>query len=232
MLNTDLRNCSQSSNPDLAKAWRIQGMRRTTKIATSALLCLCLIIYGKSCWALDKNHPLKNTIVAATPKNTKAFTSKLHNTLWWQIARRHQLDPYILYAVTLIESAKGSTKKYQVTPWPWAINKSGKSIIPASQQEARIILNKTLAEGSRNIDVGLMQINLHWHGYRVDKPEQLLNPVTNLQIGALVLAEAIQSVPNDLVLGIGRYHSWQNVNAAITYGRKVMAVADQIRTVL
>ena len=77
-----------------------------------------------------------------------------------------------------------------------------------------------------------MQINLHWQGHRVEKPEQLLNPVTNLQIGALVLAEAIQSVPNDLVLGIGRYHSWQNVSAAIAYGRKVLAVANQIRALL
>ena len=231
MLNTDLQNRYQSSNQHLAKACHIRRIRRTTKVVTSALLCLCLIFFGKSCWALEKNHLLKNSIVATTTKKTKGFSNKLHNTLWWQIAHRHQLDPYILYAVALIESAKGSTQN-QVTPWPWAINKSGKSIIPASQQEARTILNKTLAEGSRNIDVGLMQINLHWQGHRVDKPEQLLNPVTNLQIGALVLAEAIQSVPNDLVLGIGRYHSWQNVNAAIAYGRKVLAVADQIRTEL
>jgi hypothetical protein len=77
-----------------------------------------------------------------------------------------------------------------------------------------------------------MQINLHWQGHRVEKPEQLLNPVINLQIGALVLAEAIQSVPNDLVLGIGSYRSWQNVSAAIAYGRKVLAVADKIRAVL
>jgi soluble lytic murein transglycosylase-like protein len=119
-----------------------------------------------------------------------------------------------------------------VTPWPWAINKSGKSIIPASQQEARAILNKTLIEGGRNIDVGLMQVNLYWHGHRVGKPEHLLNPVTNLQIGALVLAEAIQSAPHDLVLGIGRYHSWQNTEAAVSYGRRVLAVANQIRAVL
>ncbi|UOA07416.1 transglycosylase SLT domain-containing protein [Methylobacter sp. S3L5C] len=231
MLNTNLQNYYQSSNPHFVETWQIRRMRQTTKIATSALLCLCVIIFGESCWALEKNHLLKNSIVATTQKRTAPFTNHLHNTLWWQIAHRHQLDPYILYAVALVESAKSITN-HQVTPWPWAINKSGKSIIPASQQEAQTLLNKTLAEGSRNIDVGLMQINLHWQGYRVEKPEQLLNPVTNLQIGALVLAEAIQSAPNNLVLGIGRYHSWQNVSAAIAYGRKVLAVADQIRAVL
>ena len=202
-----------------------------TKATASVLLSVCLIMFGKSCLALDRNTSLKKLIVVTRQQKSAAFTSRLQNTLWWQVANRHQLDPYVLYAVALIESAKGSTKN-QVTPWPWALNKSGKSIIPASQQEARSLLTKTLTEGNRNIDVGLMQINLHWHGHRVDKPEQLLDPVTNLQIGALVLAEAIRSVPNDLVLGIGRYHSWQNMSAAVAYGRKVLAVAAQIRTVL
>ena len=231
MLITHLHNRVQSSNLHLAEPWRIRSRQQTTKIVTSALLILSCFIFSKPSIAQENNTSLKHFTVATTPKKTKSFTSKPHNTLWWKIANRHQLDPYVLYAVALIESAKGSTKN-QVTPWPWALNKAGKSIIPASQQEARIILNNTLAEGSRNIDVGLMQINVHWQGHRVDKPEQLLNPVTNLQIGALVLAESIQSVPNDLVLGIGRYHSWQNVSAAVAYGRKVLAVVDQIRTVL
>ena len=231
MLNPDLQKRNYPPAQRLADNRWIRIALPTNKAVISTLLCLCLLIFGKSCLALEKNTSLKIITVATTPKKTKGFTSKLHNTLWWQIANRHQLDPYVLYAVALIESAKGSTKN-QVTPWPWALNKAGKSIIPASQQEARTILNNTLAEGSRNIDVGLMQINVHWQGHRVDKPEQLLNPVTNLQIGALVLAEAIQSVPNDLVLGIGRYHSWQNVSAAVAYGKKVLAVANQIRTVL
>ena len=119
-----------------------------------------------------------------------------------------------------------------MTPCPWALNKAGQSIIPTSQQDAHAILYKSIAQGSRHIDIGLMQINLHWHGHRVEKPEHLLDPVTNLKIGAGILAEAIQSVPNDLVLGIGRYHSWQNIQAAIVYGQRVLAVADNIRTVL
>ena len=231
MLIFHLHNRAQSSNLQLAKPWRIRNRQQTANVVTSALLILSCFIFGKTCIAQEINSSLKIITFATTPKKTKGLTSKLQNTLWWQVAHHHQLDPYVLYAVALIESAKSSTKNH-VTPWPWALNKSGKSIIPTSQQEARTLLTKSLTEGSRNIDVGLMQINVHWHGHRVDKPEQLLNPVTNLQIGAGLLAEAIRSVPNDLVLGIGRYHSWQNVSAAVAYGRKVLAVAAQIRTVL
>ncbi|WP_019866498.1 lytic transglycosylase domain-containing protein [Methylovulum miyakonense] len=206
-------------------------LRQTTKAVVSALLCLELSISSTSCLALEKQAAPKKWPVVVRQTKINGFNSRLQNTVWWQIANRHQLDPYVLYAVALVESAKRNDPNH-ITPWPWAINKSGKAIIPASQQEARSILTKALAEGSRNIDVGLMQINFRWHGHRVDKPEHLLNPVTNLQIGALLLSEAIQSAPNNLVLGIGHYHSWQNVSAAVAYGRKVLAVADQIRAVL
>lgn len=231
MLIRNLKNYHQPTDQYLAGAWGIRCLRRTTKPVVSVLLCLGLTIFNKSCLALEIYSSLTKLPVVARQTKINGLNSRLQNTLWWQIANRHQLDPYVLYAVALVESAKRNDPNH-ITPWPWAINKSGKSIIPASQQEARRILTKALAKGSRNIDVGLMQINFRWHGHRVDKPEHLLNPVTNLQIGALLLAEAIQSAPNNLVLGIGRYHSWQNVSAAVAYGRKVLAVADQIRAVL
>ncbi|TAL43044.1 MAG: lytic transglycosylase domain-containing protein [Methylovulum sp.] len=231
MLTRNLQNPYQPLDQYLAGKWGMCCLRQTTKAVVSALLCLGLTISNQSCLALEKQAAPKKWPVVARQTKINGFNSRLQNTLWWQIANYHQLDPYVLYAVALVESAKRNDPNH-ITPWPWAINKSGKAIIPASQQEARRILTKALAEGSRNIDVGLMQINFRWHGHRVDKPEYLLNPVTNLQIGALLLAEAIQSAPHNLALGIGRYHSWQNVSAAVAYGRKVLAVADQIRTVL
>jgi hypothetical protein len=231
MLHTDLQGRHQSSAQHHSESFRGRDISQKITALALLLLCLGLSAFGQSCRAQEKAALPKSYITTVSSKNSNRSPSKLHTTLWWQIAEQHQLDPYILYAVALVESAKGTPSNH-VTPWPWAINKSGKSIIPGSQQEARTILNKTLAEGSQNIDVGLMQINLHWHGHRVGKPEQLLNPVTNLQIGALVLAEAIQSAPHDLVLGIGRYHSWQNTEAAVSYGRRVLAVANQIRPVL
>ncbi|OAI26274.1 transglycosylase SLT domain-containing protein [Methylomonas koyamae] len=165
--------------------------------------------------------------------NQQSLTSntKLQNTLWGQVARRHRIDPYILYAVALTESRKNGAQN-RVIPWPWAINNAGNAFIPGSQQEAEALLNQMLEQGKRNIDVGIMQVNLRWHGYRVAKAEQLLIPSTNLEIGASVLSEAIQSVPGNLAHGIGRYYSWKNEPAAIRYGQKVIALANQIRAIL
>jgi hypothetical protein len=172
-----------------------------------------------------------NTQTNDNSQNIAASDLKLHNTLWAQIAYKHQLDPYILYAVALTESRKNGEQN-RVIPWPWAINNAGNVFIPGSQQEAEALLNQMLQQGKRNIDIGIMQVNLRWHGHRVTKPEQLLDPSTNLEIGARVLSDAIQSAPNNLALGIGRYYSWKNEPAAIQYGQKVIALADQIRAIL
>ena len=66
----------------------------------------------------------------------------------------------------------------------------------------------------------------------MDKPEQLLDPTTNLEIGAGLLAKAIQSAPDNPALGIGRYYHWKNIPAAIEYGKKVITVAELIRSVI
>ncbi|WP_254786704.1 transglycosylase SLT domain-containing protein [Methylomonas sp. LWB] len=186
---------------------------------------LCIISQPMESMAADSIQANGNS------QQSLASNTKLQNTQWGQVARRYRIDPYILYAVALMESRKNGEQN-RVMPWPWAINNAGNSFIPNSQQEAEALLNQMLDQGKRNIDVGIMQVNLRWHGHRVAKPELLLIPSTNLEIGASVLSVAIQSVPGNLAHGIGRYYSWKNEPAAIQYGQKVIALADQIRAIL
>ena len=190
-----------------------------------------LSILSTACLAGNPIKTAQSQHTAIHSLSVNNSSAKLQNTRWWAIAQQRQLDPYILYAVALVESAN-SDDHATITPWPWTINKSGKPIISDSKQDAERVLAKSLTEGNRHVDVGMMQVNLYWHGHKVDKPEQLLNPITNLEIGAKVLAEAIQSSPNNLELGIGRYHSWKNAQAAILYGQRVIALADHIRIMI
>lgn len=207
--------------------------QRLRKPPSSGILILgwALGILSSACLADNPVKTAQSQHTAIHSLSVNDSSPKLQSTRWWTIARQQQLDPYILYAVALVESGNNDDHA-TITPWPWAINKSGKPIISVSKQDAERVLAKSLAEGNRKVDVGMMQVNLYWHGHKVDKPEQLLNPVTNLEIGAKVLAEAIQSSPNNLELGIGRYHSWQNAQAAVQYGQRVIALANQIRTLI
>jgi hypothetical protein len=171
-----------------------------------------------------------NTVLPA-PQRRAIPRDILQGTTWWQIAMERGLDPYILYAVALVESARINARL--AAPWPWALNRQGRPIIPSSRLEARGILNDALNKGIRSIDVGLMQVNVRWNGHRVHRPDDLLDPETNIRVGADVLTEAIDSAPGDLALGIGRYHTgWRNDTDAYRYGRRVLAIAQQIRWLL
>jgi hypothetical protein len=141
MLPINLRSHCQLSAQHFSGFCSNRGFRQKNKPLALPILGLVFIFFGQTCRALETASLPKRVIIPVSSKVSNHLPAKLQNTLWWKIAKLHQLDPYILYAVALVESARGIPSNH-VTPWPWAINKSGKSIIPGSQQEARIILNR------------------------------------------------------------------------------------------
>lgn len=151
----------------------------------------------------------------------------LSGTVWAQAAAPRHLDPYLLYAIALVESARVS--QGWARPWPWALNEAGRTAYPPTPEAALDRIRRRVAAGQWATDVGLMQISLRWHGRRADRLEALLDPVTNVQLGAEILAEALASAPGDPALGVGRYHHWRNRRAAYRYGHQVLALADRLR---
>lgn len=167
------------------------------------------------------------SVLQRQPSLDKSRALDLKGTQWSQVARRHGLDPYLLYAVALTESAR--IHGNLASPWFWALNRNGKSLYPDTSSEALEQIRHQLKAGNRNIDVGLMQVNLRWHRHRVGRIEDMLNPGTNLNLGAQILQEAIATAPDDLALGVGRYHAWSNRAEAHKYGLRVLRLADRLR---
>ncbi len=148
----------------------------------------------------------------------------LESTIWGDIGALHGVDPYLLYAVALTESSRGIDGLS--SPWPWALHHGGRTYYPRSSTEALADIRQHRSEHHDLIDVGLMQVNLRWHGHRVKVLEDLIDPKTNLDLGAKILREAIDSAPNNLPLGVGRYHAWRDQKAAERYGHKVIALRN------
>lgn len=178
------------------------------------------------------HHSLPNVVRSSDHGTRRSGSGRpavdLSHTLWARVASARSLDPYLLYAVALIESARISGGL--AAPWPWALNHSGRTFYPENPETALAQIRNRLDVGQNVIDIGLMQVNLRWHGRRVRTLEALLDPVTNVQLGAEILAETIASAPGDLALGVGRYHTWRNLKAAYRYGRKVLALAERLRS--
>ena len=160
----------------------------------------------------------------------------LNQSIWGETARKYGLDPYIIYAIALVESGKayGDSSEQLVTPWFWTINSNSHlgAFKLATQQEAEQFLEVMTKRGRKSkvgIDIGIMQVNSRWHGNLVNDIKELLVPKINIDIGASILAKTMAST-KDPVLGVGYYHSrtpWR----AYQYGKTVLVLAELLKKI-
>ncbi len=132
----------------------------------------------------------------------------LKGTSWEKHAKNEcGLDPYLLYAIALFESKQRAGGAGWVAPSPWALNNSVYgSYYPKNYEDAKQALARYM-KASKVTDIGVSQVNYHWNGKYVSKPEDLLDVDTNIRVAAIVLCNAIANMPDDIVLAIGSYHT-------------------------
>jgi hypothetical protein len=160
-----------------------------------------------------------------TPASAAGF---LHGTLWETVAARVGLDPLLLYGVALQETRHGAGAQASA-PWPFTLRgPDGPQFHATKAAAAQALRQLTARYRPLAIDVGLMQVNLRWHGDTVADPADLLDARTNLIVAADILAKAIASAPGDLELGVGHYHHWHDEARARAYGRRVLQMAEAL----
>lgn len=100
-------------------------------------------------------------------------------------AQTHGIPPDVMIALTLVET--GRLHQGGLTPWPWATNVSGQGEWHESRHAARAHIERTLARGQRNVDIGCFQINHRWHRDAFASLEEMLSPETNADYAARYL---------------------------------------------
>lgn len=166
---------------------------------------------------------------AATAASS-TFREQLEHSVFGKAGRNHSIDPYLIYAVALVEAAyshKGD--RASVSPYLYAIRSSSGAAYPATREDAQVELKKRLASSKnlKEIDVCLMQVNLGWNGHRVTDYNNLFDLDTCVNTGAQILKENLNST-NSLYEAIGRYNTWQNKEAAKKYAIKVVDVYNRL----
>jgi len=147
-------------------------------------------------------------------------------TPWETAAKRHGLDPVLLYAVALQATARPSGPG-SVSPWPWTLRTQDGSRFYESREAALVDL-RAMAEKTEGLDVGLMQVNLRRHARHFGDPATLLDARINLLVAADILADAINSSRGDLALGIGRYRHSRDDRSARVFGRRILRLRDAL----
>lgn len=156
-----------------------------------------------------------------------ALAFDLRRSAWAGVAAEHGLDPYLLYAVALVESNRN--KAEGIAPYPFAMATERRSYYPKDRAEAERILRE-LQRSGQNVAVGIMQISIKDHARQVDALEDLFDPLKNLTVGARVLDESLRSDHPELAVRLGRYNAWKNDDVARAYGRRVLGVCVRLVT--
>ena len=153
----------------------------------------------------------------------------LKGTIFQSIGLEHNIDPLLLYSVSLHLSSRYIGNGL-ITPSPYSIRYSRFTSHFDNKEDAEEVLADLLNKSAtKYIDVGLMQINLHYHPQ--NDPLELLDPLKNLALGASLLSRTIRST-NDPVLGVGRYMSWTDEGKAIHFGEKAWSTYSLLKSYL
>jgi len=137
-----------------------------------------------------------------------------------RIAGEYAIPPKIFYAMALTESGKTIQGRRDQRPWPWTLNIRGRAHFFPRRLAAEQALRRALESGERLIDVGLMQVNWHYHAHRLRSPTVALDPYRNLRIAARILREC-QQARRDWWAAVGCYHAPVNATHAARYRARV-----------
>jgi hypothetical protein len=124
-----------------------------------------------------------------------------------QAASRYAVPNSLMLSIAYVESKGVLT----------ALNIEGDSVFPQTWEEGQALLQE---HAHRNIDVGVMQINVPTWSHRLRLSADILyQPHINLPVAAYVLRRCIDESSGDLWKGVGCYHSQRFRNQKTYVGR-------------
>jgi Transglycosylase SLT domain len=118
---------------------------------------------------------------------------------------KYAMPAGILKAIARVESS-GSPYGEITKPWPWTLNVGGAPHYYPTKDAALTALTGFRAQSDVNIDVGCMQISLQYHPNAFPDLATALDPVANVDYGALFLS-ALKDKSGDWMQAVGDYHS-------------------------
>lgn len=144
-------------------------------------------------------------------------------TVCFKLATEHELAERIpaglVRAVALAESGRWLAQDESTKPWPWTVTSGKDSFYLSSKEEAIAKVEELRASGRTNIDVGCMQINLHYHPKAFSTLNDAFDPKKNVAYGTKFL-KSLRKQTRSWGKATAHYHS-QNRARGIAYRNKV-----------
>lgn len=166
---------------------------------------------------------------AGPPAGGAAVAHKAQELCAASISRtesREDLPKQLLHAIALVESGRpapddgknGGDGAARIA-WPWTIHAEGNSYYLDSKAQAAATVRRLQERGVTNIDVGCMQVNLHYHGRHFASIEDAFDPSTNVAYAARFLKQ-LYDEEGSWPMAVARYHS-STLALNVPYRQKV-----------
>ncbi len=123
-----------------------------------------------------------------------------------QAERAHGLPTHLLSAISKVESGRWHAASGAVLAWPWTVTAGGEGRFLPSKKAAIAEVERLRAAGVRNIDVGCMQVNLHYHPKAFASLEEAFDPRRNVAYATRFLRE-LKARWGSWTRAVGNYHS-------------------------
>ncbi|GEO80511.1 transglycosylase SLT domain-containing protein [Pararhodospirillum oryzae] len=142
---------------------------------------------------------------AETPEALCAAHTEAYN-------RQAGFPPHMLTAISLVESGRWNPTLKARVAWPWTVTSGGAGNFYPTKAEALAAVRALQARGVGNIDVGCMQVNLHFHGSAFDSLEEAMDPASNVAY-AVTFLKRLYAETGSWAESVTAYHSRTPVHA-------------------
>ncbi|WP_246152064.1 transglycosylase SLT domain-containing protein [Roseospira navarrensis] len=120
--------------------------------------------------------------------------------------RLTDIPAHVLTAISMVESGRWDGARQARVAWPWTVTNGGSGKFFPTKAEAIAHARALQARGEWNIDVGCMQINLHYHGDAFATLEKAFEPKANVAYAAEFLMN-LHRETGSWTQAVSRYHS-------------------------
>jgi hypothetical protein len=144
-------------------------------------------------------------------------------TYFPQEAHINALPRGLLESIAQVETG-GAGGRVSADGWPWAIHVNNDGRFFATKAEAVQEAQRLLAQGEDSLDVGCMQVNLHFHPGAFSSLEDAFDPAHNVAYAARFLA-SLHADHVSWAEAVARYHSADPERGG-PYSAQVMAIRD------
>jgi hypothetical protein len=198
-------------------------------IAAAAALLWLLVVGAGLAHAEPPAAPATDQVAASV---WAAQQSDLCAVALQQAEQRYHLPPALLLSIARAESGRPITSLADIRPWPWTIDADGNGLFLDSKAAAIAWLRQQ-ALHHRFVDVGCMQVDLHYHPDAFISFEDALDPAANADYAARLLVDLYRGeAGGSWDIAVGLYHSHTSLLAAEYRDRVALVGADVLHGTL